>query len=496
MLQFPEDYFKEEIRDGFAVSGIMKRVFAAQQKILDELKVIFQKYNLIYYADFGTLLGAIRHRGFIPWDDDIDISMPRTHMMEFLKHIDELPDSLNVLSIYTSDTYHQFHLNVTNSRSERFEWDENRMREYYGSPYIIGIDIFPMDYIYRDEEKNMTQRRLYTFAYSLVQTCVKLENSFINNEAVDETEAEKFYSNVEILKGYMKSFLGGDARIDEDRPLRNELCLAADRFAMMCPEKEADMVDYAPHRAYTERDNTSNRRKEWVERTINVPFEVTEIAVPVEYDSVLRVRFGADYNTPVKFASVHEYPFYKSQARVMGETADYLDICGKQGVDPAKGERAEIQIFGKDTGEDERKRMKESYIESLTKEWRKLIAGKKILLYHTSAVSVLVHPTDFLGKLKRNLDILREAEGVVLWWFPTDFEKEEFWQINSQVPELTGGYRRLIEEYKAGGFGIYDETGNISRALALADAYYGDEGLIKSLYEASGRPIMIQNYEI
>lgn len=53
--------------------------------ILDYIVDICNKYNLIYYLSYGTLIGAIRHKGFIPWDDDIDISMPRNDYEKFLK---------------------------------------------------------------------------------------------------------------------------------------------------------------------------------------------------------------------------------------------------------------------------------------------------------------------------------------------------------------------------------------------------------------------------
>ena len=70
-------YLEEEIRDGYTVSSEMKKVWTIE---LDLLRVFIQtcnKYNLRYWAGFGTLLGAVRHKGFIPWDDDLDVWMPR-----------------------------------------------------------------------------------------------------------------------------------------------------------------------------------------------------------------------------------------------------------------------------------------------------------------------------------------------------------------------------------------------------------------------------------
>ena len=76
-LQIPEDFYKEETRNGYTVSEKMKRVWAVELDLLAEFQRVCEKYNLTYYADSGTLIGAVRHHGYIPWDDDIDIVMKR-----------------------------------------------------------------------------------------------------------------------------------------------------------------------------------------------------------------------------------------------------------------------------------------------------------------------------------------------------------------------------------------------------------------------------------
>ena len=71
MLQFPEEYFEDEVRDGFYVPSMIKRAWATELDVLDEVDRICRKYNITYYAEWGTLLGAIRHAGYVPWDDDL-----------------------------------------------------------------------------------------------------------------------------------------------------------------------------------------------------------------------------------------------------------------------------------------------------------------------------------------------------------------------------------------------------------------------------------------
>ena len=74
---FDESYFEDEIRDGFYIPSMIKRSWAVALDVLSEVDRICQKYDIKYYAEWGTLLGAVRHAGFVPWDDDLDIAMQR-----------------------------------------------------------------------------------------------------------------------------------------------------------------------------------------------------------------------------------------------------------------------------------------------------------------------------------------------------------------------------------------------------------------------------------
>ena len=76
-MHFEKSYFNEETRSDFLIPSDMKHAWAAQLEILSDITDVCKTLGISYFAFWGTMLGAVRHKGFIPRDDDIDIAMKR-----------------------------------------------------------------------------------------------------------------------------------------------------------------------------------------------------------------------------------------------------------------------------------------------------------------------------------------------------------------------------------------------------------------------------------
>lgn len=160
------EFFKEEIREGFTVSAEMKKVWAVEMKVLSFVISVCKKYDIPYFADYGTLLGTVRHKGFIPWDDDIDICLKRSDYMRLIEAFKKENNTDYVYNgFYFSDTSGQPFMSVSDYTGVPIP--ASVQEKFFGCPYVAGIDIYPLDYVPRDSELAGLQLNMYVALYDI-----------------------------------------------------------------------------------------------------------------------------------------------------------------------------------------------------------------------------------------------------------------------------------------------------------------------------------------
>ena len=233
-------------------------------EILMQVIDICERNHLTYYLSSGTLLGAIRHDGFIPWDNDIDIEMPLRDYRKFIKLAKrELPDNLFLQTYHTDPGYNEMWAKVraNDTASIPVMW------ENYNVHMGIGIDIFPLVGIYQNPLLRKWQTWLHAFCRTL------LAKEYL--EAVRSPELNSL--KLRILFAI-------------PRRIRTAICSLLEHYTFRNPQKEDEIsVAFCGINYAVERRAYGGGRKKL--------FESREFIIPEDYDHVLTRLYG-DYMTP------------------------------------------------------------------------------------------------------------------------------------------------------------------------------------------------------
>lgn len=293
----PKLFFEDEVRDGFLVSTMMKRYWAAQMKVLAEIDKVCKRHNIRWFADYGTLLGAVRHGGYIPWDDDMDICMLRDDYVGFIEFAaEELPKGYEVMTLQRNEEF-EFAIGRINN-THFINYNDDHLESHFGCPYLVGIDVFPLDGLFADKNQEEERvRKLKDVGTALI---------YISENLCDCAEYRNLINKIERENGVSIK--------NKDHPKR-ELMLLADELYVLVSPKDAEYLAMMTHWA-----SKGNHRykKEWFDRTLYLPYEYIHLPVPACYDKVLKAEYG-NYMKVVKGGGAHEYPLYSEQEKILKE---------------------------------------------------------------------------------------------------------------------------------------------------------------------------------
>lgn len=204
---------QQNLRERFNPEGSVLRKYQKRLlEILIEVDKICQKYDIQYWMDGGTLLGAVRHGGFIPWDDDIDIAVKHDEYKKMLEVLEkELPEHMKVQT-HKTDPY--FCLSFAKIRDTNSEIIESHRHKYKYNG--IFIDIFPMkkinkhlsyisyvisywtfNYIYKFTKNNKGLIKIAFFLLKIIYSFFEVINFIIPNKKINYYWGTYFENNSE-----------------------------------------------------------------------------------------------------------------------------------------------------------------------------------------------------------------------------------------------------------------------------------------------------------
>ena len=253
--------------------------------IMKEIKPLIEEGGFRYYMLGGTLLGAVRHKGFIPWDDDIDIGMPRNDYEAFLKYIpDRLPPHLKLHTYWDDSPHHYYFSQIVDTRHElkrtgsRIERNED-----------VWVDIFPLDGM----PDNPFIRMIHKFRLMYVRTRFHLATfDKVNLKRPDRPLSERIIIWVAAYTG-----LGTHSN---PRKWLDRLDVLLKKYSI---EETGWIINFMGQYKFREMFP-----KTWYGQGRSYVFEDGEMTGPAEYDKILTQQYG-DYMSPPKNKNTHAAEF-------------------------------------------------------------------------------------------------------------------------------------------------------------------------------------------
>ena len=248
------------------LSGISKQIDLNEQKkiqlkILQSIDFFCKKNNIKYFAAYGTLIGAVRHHGYIPWDDDVDVFMLREDYERFLSLYRD--DILSVQKDAT-DKYPFLFSKVFDSRTIVYE--KNMQSSLSG----VYIDIFPLDFVPENDFERLKYVKKLTLLYNLI-------NVKIRKRMQRHTFLKTFVSDIiyVLLKFVNVNFLKKIGR----------------RLVKSCSEKKSNYVGCLAIWTYLKKEKYP---LELFDDILYMEFEDISIPVPKRFHELLTLIYG-DY---------------------------------------------------------------------------------------------------------------------------------------------------------------------------------------------------------
>ncbi len=283
----PQTYcnLEEETRNGYTIPAEMKQVWNVEIDLLAQLLQVCERHHLRCWVADGTLLGAVRHHGFIPWDNDIDVCMLREDYDRLLA----LPSGTFEEPYFLQSAYSDKHYNRGHAQLRHSATAGIRPSDSY-RPFNQGIfiDIFPLDAVPDD----MVHRRAVMKSVTRTTRFLKSMDTPILISGRWGLVFRKWHCKWAVWRrGWAAIYKEGvddmlrSTRMEDCRYVA-EMSFCGDRF----------LFD-----------------KHIFDTTVMLDFEQLKVPAPGDYEQYLRTQYGDDYMTPRQISTAHDDAVFDSQ---------------------------------------------------------------------------------------------------------------------------------------------------------------------------------------
>lgn len=300
-IDLPKNFLNEENRNGFFIDEHTKRIWAVQIDLLSKIIDVSKSNNIKFTVCFGTLLGVIRHRGYIPWDWDIDVYLVRDEYEKLIKILSEDVETPYFLqNAHTDKRFFSTHSVFRNSESTCIvPW--RKSRDYNSG---IGIDIFPLDGFTDDKRKRKKQLRSIRFKSILLRSYY--------------SEKGDLKGLREVLNQLLKMVL---PRFVPYENLLNSFEKEAKRYNI-----DSTKVTWFNNFPMHELERYSIEKKDLLSIKW-MPFEFIEVPVPENYETMLKKLYGNYMELP----SMEEINKQKSTL-IMDADIPYIEYFKREAI--------------------------------------------------------------------------------------------------------------------------------------------------------------------
>lgn len=245
----------------------LREVQLASLEILKDIDTVCRREGIRYWLMYGTLIGAVRHKGFIPWDDDLDIAMPRRDYERFITCFSKEPEFGKYIAI-NPDLGKNRPFLITRVSNSKYKM----IGEYGDEIEDLGafVDVYPMDGAGSDRKSALKSK---SDAYKLIMKYLRSGNFPSNNRDA----------------GRLKRFAKGIRALLLGKPERYQKMLWS-----LCAARDFECSEYVSNLCWSPVPDRCVYQRCWFDETEYMVFEDMKAPVPKGYDALLKEDYG-DY---------------------------------------------------------------------------------------------------------------------------------------------------------------------------------------------------------